>query len=66
MSTDAAQPRATPSLAAEPSDLALAGGKPREITSDQLLRGAREVVIHHAGRPYRLCLTARNKLILIA
>ncbi len=39
---------------------------PRAVTSEMLLRGGRELVIQHAGRNYRLCLTSRNKLILVA
>ena len=39
---------------------------PRSVTSEMLLQGARELIIQHAGRSYRLCLTSRNKLILVA
>lgn len=40
--------------------------EPRSVTSETLLRGGRELVIQHMGRNYRLCLTSRNKLILVA
>lgn len=39
---------------------------PRSVSSETLLQGGRELIIHHAGRTYRLCLTSRNKLILVA
>ncbi len=35
-----------------------------EYASELLLRGAREVLIHHAGEVYRLRLTATGKLLL--
>lgn len=35
-----------------------------EIASELLFRGAREVLIHHAGEVYRLRLTATGKLLL--
>lgn len=37
---------------------------PPPIPSQQLLQGAREIVILHAGQPYRLRVTAQGKLIL--
>lgn len=40
------------------------GSDPRVLTSADLLRGAREVVILHAGEAYRLRLTSRDRLIL--
>ena len=42
-------------------------GAPAEtpvLTSAQLLRGAREITILHAGEVYRLRLTSNDKLIL--
>ncbi|MGC2517608.1 MAG: hemin uptake protein HemP [Burkholderiales bacterium] len=39
---------------------------PRRIRSEALLLGNKEVVIEHAGRRYRLCLTSKGKLILMA
>jgi len=39
---------------------------PRRMTSSDLLQGARQVIIEHAGREYRLHLTNRGKLILTA
>lgn len=38
---------------------------PPGIASAELLRGQRELLIHHAGQTYRLRLTASNKLILV-
>lgn len=38
----------------------------RRVTSSALLGGARELVIEHAGREYRLRLTGNGKLILTA
>jgi hemin uptake protein HemP len=43
-----------------------AGKSPFCITSDQLLGEARELLIMHAGRQYRLRLTQNGKLILTA
>jgi hemin uptake protein HemP len=37
---------------------------PKSIKAEQLLQGAREVWIEHAGVRYRLRVTRRNKLIL--
>jgi hemin uptake protein HemP len=37
---------------------------PPPILSDNLLRGAREVIILHGGEAYRLRLTRNDKLIL--
>ena len=38
----------------------------RRVTSSAILAGARELVIEHAGREYRLRLTSNGKLILTA
>ena len=38
----------------------------RRFSSDALLQGQRQIVIEHAGREYRLRLTAQGKLILTA
>lgn len=38
----------------------------RRFSSAALLQGQRQVVIEHAGREYRLRLTAQGKLILTA
>lgn len=40
--------------------------EPRRVRSDQLFDRAREVVIVHRGRDYRLRLTQNDKLILTA
>jgi hemin uptake protein HemP len=39
---------------------------PDRVASADLLAGRRQLEIEHAGRIYRLCLTANNKLILVA
>jgi hemin uptake protein HemP len=39
---------------------------PREVTSETLLAGSKELVIKHAGRDYHLRLTKLGKLILTA
>jgi hemin uptake protein HemP len=44
---------------------ALSGALPR-YTVEQLFAGARQLVIVHGDREYRLRLTAANKLILTA
>ena len=36
----------------------------REISSEALLAGGKELLIHHQGEAYRLRLTRQNKLIL--
>jgi hemin uptake protein HemP len=38
----------------------------RRIRSEDILRGAREIVIDHDGRVYRLRITQNGKLILTA
>ncbi len=38
----------------------------RRIAISELLRGAREIEIEHAGRIYRLRLTSQGKLIMTA
>jgi hemin uptake protein HemP len=45
---------------------AQASTAPRRVTTDQLLGHARELVIVHNGREYRLRLTQNGKLILTA
>ena len=37
----------------------------RTLTSEELMRGARVVVIRHNGQEYRLQVTRNGKLILI-
>lgn len=39
---------------------------PRRIRSDELFAGAREIVIEHHGRLYRMRITQNGKLILTA
>lgn len=43
-----------------------AAATPPRVRSDMLLGGAKEVVIVHNGREYRLRLTQNGKLILTA
>jgi hemin uptake protein HemP len=38
--------------------------EPQVLRSENLLRGAREVTIRHAGEVYRLRITSNDKLIL--
>lgn len=40
--------------------------QPVRLNTVELFRGQREVLIEHAGRVYRLRLTASGKLILTA
>jgi len=39
---------------------------PRRIASSELFSGAREIVIEHGGRLYRMRITQNGKLILTA
>jgi hemin uptake protein HemP len=41
-------------------------GAPRRVSSQDILHGAREIVIEHDGRVYRLRITQNGKLILTA
>jgi len=43
---------------------AAALAEPGRLTSTEILRGAREVTILHAGEIYRLRLTSNDRLIL--
>lgn len=38
--------------------------QPRSINAEELFQGATEVVVWHAGTPYRLRVTRNDKLIL--
>jgi hemin uptake protein HemP len=38
----------------------------RRVSSAALLQGQRQIVIEHAGREYRLRITAQGKLLLTA
>jgi hemin uptake protein HemP len=54
--------------APEPSEKSSAETAPRplgRVSSRDLLRGRREVIIQHGQEQYRLRLTSSNKLILI-
>ena len=54
-----------PSPPADPSaDPAIV--TPRRIRSDELFAGAREILIEHHGRLYRMRITQNGKLILTA
>lgn len=50
----------------EPGTLAPAGKPtpPRKVSSEELLKGDRELWIEHDGEIYRLRLTSRGKLYL--
>ena len=62
MQNDSTDPAPTPSPAAATP----VPGQPRRIRSEDILRGAREIVIEHDGRQYRLRITQNGKLILTA
>ena len=49
---------------ATPSDRGAKSSEARTLTSEQLLRGERVVVILHRQEEYRLQVTATGKLIL--
>ena len=53
-------------LPKQPHRKVAARNSPTSLTSDQLLGGARELLILHGGRQYRLRLTQNGKLILTA
>jgi hemin uptake protein HemP len=50
----------------EPAALHRADSSLPRFSSAALLQGQRQIVIEHAGREYRLRLTAQGKLILTA
>jgi hemin uptake protein HemP len=54
----------TPSTAAPPQSGAAPA--PRHVNASTLFGSARELVIAHNGREYRLRITAQRKLILTA
>ena len=58
-STDSGPLRSSAALSPVP-------GQPRRIRSEDILRGAREIVIEHDGRQYQLRVTQNGKLILTA
>ncbi|WP_137151655.1 hemin uptake protein HemP [Devosia sp. FKR38] len=37
---------------------------PRSVTAEELFQGASEIIVWHAGVPYRLRVTRNDKLIL--
>jgi hemin uptake protein HemP len=47
-----------------PPDQHRTSDSPAVLRSEDVLKGAREVVIQHAGEAYRLRLTSNGKLIL--
>lgn len=51
-------------LAGDAQDAPVPGSGPRVISSEDLLAGAREIIIRHVGEDYRLRLTRAGKLIL--
>ena len=38
--------------------------QPRSISAEELFQGASEIIVWHAGVPYRLRVTRNDKLIL--
>lgn len=54
----------TPAPAPAPAPAPTPAPAPRTYESTELLAGAREVLIHHAGETYRLRVTRNDKLIL--
>jgi hemin uptake protein HemP len=54
-----------PDPAVDVDDKSARGGSLR-IRSEQLFRGAREILIEHDGRQYQLRITQNGKLILTA
>jgi len=54
---------ATTAFAQTPLQVGAQGTVPR-LSSEALLKGARELLIEHEGALYRLRLTAKGKLIL--
>jgi len=61
MHDDRTNPASTHSPTAAPVP-----GPARRIRSEEILRGAREIVIEHDGRQYQLRITQNGKLILTA
>jgi hemin uptake protein HemP len=59
------QSRKPHSAVHEPRRGGLPGGAIRRVTSEELLGGASQIVIEHAGQEYRLCKTRNGKLILV-
>ena len=51
-------------LSLRPTALASPGAPTRRVSSQQLLKGERELVIQHQGNEYHLRLTRNDKLIL--
>ena len=52
--------------AAAPERSEPAASAPRRVRSEDLLKGAVEILIEHHGREYRLRVTQNGKLILTA
>lgn len=59
MHDEANVPPAPPAVAKSPAE-------PRRIDSRELFAGAREILIDHDGRTYRMRITQLGKLILTA
>ncbi len=55
-----------PGAQTQPAPQSESCSHPRCVASEQLLGAARELLIMHAGRQYRLRLTQNGKLILTA
>jgi len=41
-----------------------ASSQPTRVSTDELMRGTKELIILHEGMEYRLRITSQNKLIL--
>jgi len=39
--------------------------KYRQLASDDIFKDSKTVIIQHSGKEYRLCITSKDKLILI-
>lgn len=63
MATAPTAPHA-PTFQAAPASAPMPAHEPPRVSSDQLLRGAQEVLIEHRGALYRLRETSLGKLIL--
>ena len=54
----------TPRLQPEPPAAPVSCPQHKRITTDDLMQGAREIIVLHQGEEYRLRITRRGKLIL--
>jgi len=66
MTSNQRAPQQSLSSAASPAEPAATGAASARITTEDLFAGAREVVLLHNGREYRLRITQQGKLLLTA